>query len=234
MYGRSFLKNPRFTCGCYLLFSLFFISCAAKSTFQVKSDPLQADVFVMDEKNEKKPLGKTPLEIKEPDLKTVLGNATTPGEFFTVAVEKPGYLPQIFNIPASSFSASLTLLDVKLKEGTSAQEVKLAKQIIDHLFLAQKLAVTQQFERAQIEIDKILVPFPNFARALSMRASIYFAQKNYPESAKWYEEALKADPDMEEAVKLLAKVRALQSGNSSVDTNLNKSKALETAKEPSR
>ncbi len=190
----------------------FLIACATPS-FVVKSEPLQADVFIQDIKTgDKKLIGKTPLQMPIPEVKKIAGEGLTSGEFFTVSVEKTGFIPQSFNVPATRFGTTLSQLDVKLKEGTVPKELRLAKEILDHLFIAQKFAVAQQFERAQIELDKILSPFPDFARALSMRASIYYAQKNYPESLKWYEEALKANPEMDEAVKMVAKVKTLQSG----------------------
>ena len=183
------------------------VGCSSK--FVVKSEPLQADVFVVDGKGTKKPLGKTPLEMPAEEVRKAMDDAPTTGEFYTVTVEKQGFDTQTFNIPVSKFTTMVTALDVKLSEGVTQKELRLAKEILDHLFLAQKFALSSQFERAQIEIDKILTPFPTFSRALSMKASIYFAQKNYRESLKYYEEALKNDPDLDEAVRMTAKVRGL-------------------------
>ncbi len=189
---------------------LLAFGCGA-SNFIVKSEPLQADIFVQDAKtNEKKPVGKTPLQMPMPEFKKIAGDSLGAGEFFTVLVEKQGYIPQSFSVPATKFGTMVTQLDVKLKEGTAPKELKIAKEILDHLFVAQKLALAAQFERAQIELDEIIKPFPTFARALSMRASIYYAEKKYPESLKWYEEALKSDPEMDEAIKMVAKVRTIQ------------------------
>ncbi len=186
---------------------------ACSSRFTVKSEPAAADVFWQDPKTgEKKPIGKTPLEMPKSELKNIVGDAVDAGQFFNVVVEKPGYLPSTFNIPMTGFGTMATMLDVKLKEGTAAKEARVAKVMLDRLFLAQKFALSAQYERAQIELDSLLKEFPEFSRAMSMRASIYFAQKNYSESLKWYEEALKVDPQMEDAVKMAAKVRALQSG----------------------
>jgi tetratricopeptide (TPR) repeat protein len=187
---------------------LFFGMTACASKFIVKSEPQQADVYILNAKGDKKIIGKTPLEIPADQVKKNFPEAVA-GQFLTVIVEKQGFESQRLNIPATRFGALVTSLDVKLKQGETQAELKIAKDILDRLFLAQKFALTNQFERAHIEIDKILTPFPNFARALSMRASIYYAQKNYQESLKWYEEALKNDPQMEEAVKMTAKVRTL-------------------------
>jgi tetratricopeptide (TPR) repeat protein len=194
------------------LLCLSFTLGGCSSIFAVKSDPLQSDVFVQSANGPKKPIGKTPLQMPMNELKKIVGDTVKSGEFFDVIVERPGYLTQTLHIPATRFGTLATILDVKLKTGTQEKEARAAKDILDHLFVAQKFALEQQFERAQVELDAILKDMPTFARALSMRASIYLAQKNYPESLKWYEEALKSDPQMDNAVKMAAKVRALQSG----------------------
>jgi tetratricopeptide (TPR) repeat protein len=196
-----------------LLGTAFTLCGCGGSVFRVKSEPLQADVTFKDPKTgEQKTLGKTPFEMPTAELRNQLGDAVGTGEFFTIQVEKSGFIPQSFSVPVSRFGTMLTSLDVTLKEGKGPEEERTAKEILDHLFLAQKLALAQQYERSQIELDKILSQFPKFARALSMRASIYFAQRNFSESLKWYEEALKVDPQMEDAVKMIAKAKALQDG----------------------
>lgn len=192
--------------GLTLIFMLV-ASCSAK--FTVKSDPPEAEVFILDVKSgEKKSLGKTPLDIPAEDVKKSVQNAPQAGEFYTVTIEKTGFETQSLSVPAGQFTTVLTALDVKLKEGPTKKELSIAKEILDHLFLAQKFALAGQFERSQIELDKIITPYPDFTRALTMRASIYYVQKNYPESLKWYEEALKKDPTLEDAIKMIAKIKA--------------------------
>ena len=85
--------------------------------------------------------------------------------------------------------------------------MQVATEILDHLYVAQKLAQKKEYERAQIELDKIILTHPEFARALTLRASIYYIQGKYKESVKWYDEALKVDPKMEEAIRMLAKAK---------------------------
>ncbi len=216
--------------------------CAA-NTFTVTSDPPQADVYVQAPglstsqvplaagqpvdpnaaatPSERKAIGKTPFTIPMSEFKAVVGDGVSPGQYFPLIVERPGFLPETLLIPGTRFGTYVTAINVKLRpepaniskdEPKGKRDEKTARAIIDHLFLAQKFAITQQFERAHIELDKIINEFPTFPRALSMRASIYFAQKNWAESLRWYEEALKADPQMDDAVKMAAKIRAIQSG----------------------
>jgi tetratricopeptide (TPR) repeat protein len=192
-------------------FFWIFAGCAHK--FKVQSEPIEADVYFLNPKSqEKKLVGKTPLELPMSEIREKVGDEMVSGEFLTVLVEKAGHVTQTFLLPAAQFGTLVTELNVPLAQGTTPKEERFAKSVLDRLFLAQKFALSQQYERALIELDKILTDFPGFARALSMKASIYFAQKNFTESLKFYEQALAADPQMEDAVKMVAKVKALQSG----------------------
>lgn len=197
------------------LFSLMLLTTACSSApvlFDVKSEPLQADVFFKaPDSDEKKPLGKTPLSMPMTEVKKIVGNDAKSGQFLTIIVEKSGFVSQTYMIPATAYGLSIISLDVKLKTGAD-KEQRLAKDILDRLMLAQKFALSQQYERANIELDKILNDVPEFPQAMSMRAAIFFAQKNFPESLKWYENVLKVDPKDDEVVKMIAKVKTLQSG----------------------
>ena len=187
-------------------------SCAS-SQFKVTSDPPEAEIFlVMSENNERKPLGKTPLEMPKADLQEQLPPEISAGSLYTIVLSKPGFKEQSFSLPYGGFGVSLSHLDVKMTPSDDQAQLGSAEDLLKRLFLAQRLALTQQFERALIEVDSILARHPKFARALSMKGSIYLAQKKYDDSLKWYEEALKADPEMEETVKLAARVRELIGG----------------------
>ncbi len=213
LFHTIFMTNKKyFTVGVAFI-SLFFSSCMT-STFKVNSDPLQADVYIINGKNEKKVIGKTPINMPNEELRKLVGEELSSGEFYTLSVEKPGFGTQTFNLPASKFGTLVTNLDVKMKQGGVEKELRLAQEILDHLFLAQKFANMLQFERAQIELDKVLTPFPTFARALSMRASVYFAQKNFPESLKWYEETVKNDAQADDAIRMIARVKDIIAGKS--------------------
>ncbi|MDR3606917.1 MAG: tetratricopeptide repeat protein [Oligoflexia bacterium] len=207
--GKKFLLIVSFSIEAALS-AVLFSGCS--SMFVVKSDPMVADVYYLDPKTgAKKELGKTPLEMKASVVKEAVGEVPS-GGYFTVIVEQKGYIPERLMVPATRFGTLVTQLDVKLKPGTQEKEARVAKEILDHLFLAQKYALAKETDRAQAELDRILNDFPEFARALSMRASIYFAQKNYAESLKWYERALKSDPQMEDAIRMTAKIHGLESG----------------------
>jgi len=191
---------------------LFLTACSSSPVFNVVSEPIQAEIFYVTPTGEKKSIGKTPYSVPMEELRKTIKEVES-GEFFTLLIEKEGFQTQTYVIPATQFGTSISQLDIKLKQGQTIEELKKAKDVLNQLFLAQKYALTLQFERAQIELDKVLFHFPDFANAMSMRAAIYYAQKNYTESSTWYEKAIKADPQMDEAIKMLAKIKTLKSGD---------------------
>lgn len=135
------------------------------------------------------------------------------GELITIIVKKDGFKEELLTIPYGGFGVMNNQLFLKLKPDESKILLSSTEDLLKRLFLAQKFALSQQFERALIEVDQILKQHPKFTRALTMKGSVYFAQKKYEDSLKWYEEALKIDPDMDETVKLTAKVRQLLGQN---------------------
>ncbi len=191
------------------LILILFVSCASCTTmFLADSSQTQTEVFYINQKTgEKKLIGATPLQISMEDLKSKVGEDVPPGEFFRFRFEKKGFQTETLLVPSSRLGTIATKLSVTMIENKKDDEEKVAKSLIDRLFTAQRLALLKEFERAQIEIDKIIADHPSFVRALTMRASIYYAQNNIPESIKWYEEALKIDPQMEDVIRMIGKLK---------------------------
>ena len=110
--------------------------CGCSTTFQVVSEPTDAEVYVVpkDPAAEKKVIGRTPLKMPISELQKSLD--TTPGEFFTLGIQKQGFDAQTFSLPATRFGTTLTELNVKLKAGEGKKEVKNAKEILEKMFLA--------------------------------------------------------------------------------------------------
>lgn len=195
--------------------ALFLSGCS--SVMKVTADQTETSIYVQrDSLPERKLIGKTPLEVPPEEFIELIGGPANPGELIIFDFEKTGFIPERIQVPSQRFGMLVTEISAKLKPDVDAQKkqenLKTASDLINRLFLAQKFALSQQYERALMEIDRILEQYPTFARAISMKGSVYFAQKNYPESLKWYEEALKVDPQMDETIKMTAKVREMIAG----------------------
>ncbi len=188
--------------------SLYLTACSS-APFKVISVPDQADVFIVDSKtSEEKLIGKTPLLKKRKELKEILKDQAAPGALVNVIIKKDGYKTKDILLPLNAGGSLGTALNLTLTEGrSSTDEMKTAQQIVEQLFLAQQFARTNQLERAAIEIEKILVKFPKFDRAMTMKAAILYAQGEFKESLKWYENAVDVNPELKNAVKMAGKIR---------------------------
>lgn len=185
------------------------LSGCSSAPFKVVSEPDQAEVFIVDSKsNEEKLIGQTPLLKKKQELVEYLKDQNSPGSLVNIVVKKDGFKTKSIFIPLNGGGNLGTALNLKLSEGrSSTDEMKTASEIVDQLFLAQQFARTNQLERAAIEIEKILVKFPKFDRAMTMKAAILYAQGEFRESLQWYENAVDLNPQLKNAVKMAGKIR---------------------------
>lgn len=189
-----------------LLAPAFLPGCAPKVT--VKSDPSEASVFFRSYGTEdKKPIGKTPISLSLVELQNQTKINPSSGEFFELIVEKKDFQTERILVPGGRMGHVETTVLAKLKPGQA--EGRLAQTLLQHLFNAQKLANDREFERAQMEIDKALEIDNSFTRAMSLRGSIFFVQQKYEDSLKWFEKALAADPQFEDAIKMISQIKKI-------------------------
>lgn len=201
------MKHPGLLITALLMTSFLFGGCASK--FIVKSEPTEAEVFIRNYgSDEKKSLGKTPISLSQAELQEKTKIDPSSGEFFELIVEMKDYQTERMLIPSSRLGHLETTVYSKLKSGQN--ESRIAQALLQHLFNAQKLANQQEFERAQIELDKALEMDESFTRAMSLRGSIYFLQKRYDESLKWFEKALSVDPKFDDSLKMITQIRKIQ------------------------
>lgn len=192
---------------------LFFLSGCA-SNFIVKSDPSEADVYVKTTgRDEEISLGKTPLSLPLEELQQKVRIDSASGEYFDLIVKKKDYQTKTLAVPASRMGHRETLVAVKLKQGQD--DSKTVSLLLQHLFNAQKLANERSFEKAQSEIDKALAIDPTFSRAMSLRGSIFFVQKQYKEALTWFGKALDADPQFEDAIKMITYIKKITGDDTS-------------------
>jgi tetratricopeptide (TPR) repeat protein len=190
----------------WLFAPTILVGCAPKLT--VKSDPPEASVFFRSYGTEdKKLIGKTPLSLSLSEVQNQTKINPSSGEFFELILEKKDFQTERVLVPGGRMGHIETTVLAKLKPGQA--EGRLAQILLQHLFNAQKLANDREFERAQMEIDKALEIDPSFTRAMSLRGSILFVQQKYEDSLKWFEKALTADPQFEDAIKMISQIKKI-------------------------
>ncbi|MCB9025292.1 MAG: hypothetical protein H6625_03170 [Bdellovibrionaceae bacterium] len=188
---------------------LFTFHFGCSTQLKIITQPEKAEVYLIKtESGEKKKIGVTPIDKKDEELKELFGSFGNPGEFVTLVIEKEDYETRKIWLPLTASGVIASEINLQLKkDDKKAEELKTAKTILDKLFLAQSFARTKQFERALIEVDKVLENFPDFARALSMKASILYAKGDFKESLDNYEKAIDQDSELKDAIEMAANVR---------------------------
>ena len=190
---------------------LFSLTCltACHPTLSVKSEPAEAEVFIQPKGAEAKiSLGKTPLSIPVEEIQGKAKINPSSGDYVELSITKKGFATERILVPPTRLGNMETIVVTKLKEGTD--ESLTANKLLNHLYTAQKFANQTQFERAQAELDKALELEPRFSKALSLRGSIYFIQKNYPEALNWFEKSLASDPGAEDSIKMISQIKKIQ------------------------
>lgn len=200
-YLRSFESATGILVGAAL-----FVGCTSK--IKIQSEPTETTVFVGQQNTlDRRPLGKAPLELTFNELAEKAGGSMKTGDYIVLTFEAKDYETEKLLLPVPVFGATNTNVFVKL-QNSSEKKDSIYREILQRLHNAQKYAQASLFERALIETDKVLELDPKFERALSMKGSIYYLQKNYTEALKWFDEAIRVDPAFEEAIKMINKIKA--------------------------
>ena len=189
-----------------MIFCTYFVGCG--STLVITSDPSDAKVYLKKPGGtDKVELGVTPLEIRTSEVQEKADIANNSNEYRELIVVKDGYGSQNLFLPPTRFTTLKTQIFAKLDKTTDSEIAK-GEQMVQHLFNAQKFAHKSDFEKAHLELEKSLAISPDFVRAISMKATIYYLEGKYAESLVWYEKALQLEPEYEEAVKMISAVRS--------------------------
>ncbi len=197
-----------------LLGILFFVLSACTSKLIVLSEPPGADVFVgIPGKKDPKKIGVTPVEVSEIQLSEHLQLTSSRADFIEIQLQKKDYQTEKALLPSNRWGELSKTIKFHLEPGTD--EAKQVRGLIRHLLNAQKFAQTRQYEQAHTELDKALATVPNFAQAMSVKGAVYFLQGNMSEAEKWYRKAVDIDPDMEDSIKMLEKIKAASSSKGS-------------------
>lgn len=182
---------------------LGLIGCS--SNLKIQSEPPNVDVYAALQKSaEKKLIGKTPFEITFDQLGKNVGTVES-NEFYTLFFESKELEPEKVLLPNRVFGTDKVDVFVKL---TPKKEIGLAREALQRMHNAQKFAVSGQYERSLVEIDKVLEFDGKFVRAHSLKGSVFYLQKNFDEALKWFESALAIDNTFEEAIKMISKIKA--------------------------
>ncbi len=176
---------------------VFFAGCS--TTVNIKTNPAGADVtistgdkFVV--------LGKSPLSIKERKIAEKLGVSLSSISYYKLTASKSGEISETVLVPIGSWGRRSTTVVIPMGESSTSAA---PDRVLRHIVNAQKFAESKQLLKSHGELDEALKLSPKFSYAMSMKAALYYANKDFQRSKEWYTKALNADPGNTEALMML-------------------------------
>ncbi|MEK7691798.1 MAG: tetratricopeptide repeat protein, partial [Bdellovibrionota bacterium] len=208
-------------------------SIGCSSRWIVRSEPDGADVYVISgATGARAKIGLTPLDIGAWEIEEKL-NGFSSGDFVEVQIERQGFeLERIF---VSSPRLGVSRTQIKARLAVAGREFPLkprSNDLLKRIYAAQRFAELGEYELAQRELSIALEIEPKFSRAAAMRGHFYLAQGRIEESIRWYDEALRIDPGLDEAIRMASVSRKLLRGESNVEIPISVAPAVVPASVP--
>ncbi|MGI4993834.1 tetratricopeptide repeat protein [Halobacteriovorax sp. GFR7] len=179
----------------YLLLLLLSTSVFA-AKFNVKSDPSDCDVYVIDKNGKRVSLGKTPYET---DVETMQTNYGANGPV-QIEVYKPGFEPYSLSVPMLAKSDIDISANLKVEK-----DIELAQDfdfLVGDLFDVLRLMRGKNFDLAFAKLEKLELKFPHFSIIHEMKGSISYLKKDFKNSLAFYRKAFGINPKNREAYKM--------------------------------
>lgn len=179
--------------------ALFLLTISIRTfaaDFEVLSNPVDADVFLVSEDGKKTALGKTPYKSDGESLKNSHGSNGS----INITVAKSGFLPFSIVVPmitktAVKINASLEIeKDIKL-----TQDFDL---LTSDLFDALRMMRGKDYKSAYAKLELLEKKFPHFSIIYEMKGAILYLQNEYKMSLNYYRKAFGVNPQNREAYKM--------------------------------
>ena len=190
MEKKPAICTPLGKCQSILLVGLFCYAAGSWASFQVKSTPAEAEIFIQNTSGAQKVrIGVTPYDTQ---IEQILASYA-PGGNFIIEVSKKGHEP--YRVLVSLMGKTKLELNVNLP---IARDVELAKKfdfIVNRLFEAQRLARLKNYEDAMKILSEMEESFPEISAIFEMKGSVYYLMKDFQKSLSYYRRAFSLNPD---------------------------------------
>ena len=180
--------------------NLFFIMtfliptiCFSK-TLSMKSNPSEADVFVVNTTTNKRvKIGKTPFEMEMQEI--VINFAGS--EVFLLEVEKSGY--ESYRVMIGQVGSNQVDLTVNMNPVKTIIEQKDTDDLIAQLFDIQRQIRTKDYSSAINRLVDLEKKYPNYSIIAELIGSAYYLDQKFKEALGYYRKAFSVNPENKDA-----------------------------------
>ena len=180
--------------------NLFFImtflipSICFSKTLSMKSNPSEADVFVVNTTTNKRvKIGKTPFEMEMQEI--VINFAGS--EVFLLEVEKNGY--ENYRVMIGQVGSNQVDLTVNMNPVKTIIEQKDTDDLIAQLFDIQRQIRTKDYSSAINRLVDLEKKYPNYSIIAELIGSAYYLDQKFKEALGYYRKAFSVNPENKDA-----------------------------------
>ena len=177
-----------------LIFFLFLPIISKANYLALKSNPIGADVFVINTTTNKRvKIGRTPFEIQMQEVVTNFSES----QVFMVEIVKNGY--EDYRVMIGQVGSNEVDLTVNLNPLKTVLEQKMTDELMAQLFDIQRQIRTKDYGNAinrLIDLDK---KFPNYSIISELIGSAYYLDQKFKEALSFYRKAFSINPENKDA-----------------------------------
>lgn len=180
--------------------NLFFIitflipSICFSKTLSMRSNPTEADVFVVNTTTNKRvKIGKTPFDMEMQEI--VINFAGS--EVFLLEVEKSGY--ENYRVMIGQVGSNQVDLTVNMNPVKTIIEQKDTDDLIAQLFDIQRQIRTKDYSSAINRLVDLEKKYPNYSIIAELIGSAYYLDQKFKEALGYYRKAFSVNPENKDA-----------------------------------
>ena len=167
--------------------------CFSK-TLSMKSNPSEADVFVVNTTTNKRvKIGKTPFEMEMQEIVVNFAGS----EVFLLEVEKSGY--ENYRVMIGQVGSNQVDLTVNMNPVKTIIEQKDTDDLIAQLFDIQRQIRTKDYSSAINRLVDLEKKYPNYSIIAELIGSAYYLDQKFKEALGYYRKAFSVNPENKDA-----------------------------------
>lgn len=180
----------------FILCNLILISFTQAKEFEVTSNPVDSDVFAVNEAGKKTALGKTPFKMDLESLKIAHGQ----GDVVNISVSKLGF--ESYNVVVPLLTSTEVKINASLEVEKDLKFTQDFDLLTTDLFDVLRMMRGKDYNAAFDKLGLLEKKFPHFSIIYEMKGAVLYMRNDYTSSLNYYRKAFGINPQNREAFKM--------------------------------
>lgn len=190
----------------WILFALTLTGCSGGQLI-VESDPVGADVSIVNPGGARTKVGKTPVTLTSLQAPALYSEGTQ------ILVSKDGYRTESYLVPPTAVS-SMGRVQATLSEDTVSKtcqdSISALAEATDAVAHVQKLIYKKDYIEAERALNNYTARFAGVPVFHSLLGNVYYLQKNLDKALDSYQRSSSLQPQNQEAARMIQKIKQIR------------------------